>query len=85
MQEKEPKQSLLTWESAVVVLALVGAGFVLGSREMRERMGKEIRLYYQGLGNVIRRRGELKQSEKERSEFQGLLRQVFPQGLRMEK
>lgn len=85
MKEKEPRQFLLTWESAAIVLASVGFGAILGSREARSRVGKELRLCYRGFKNVIRRRQETRRSEEERFKLQRLLRQVFPQGLRAEK
>lgn len=81
VKEKEPKPSLLTWKSAAIVLASVGAGYFLGSRETRRKIGKEISLRYRGFRNALERG----QSVEERFRFRRLIRQVFPEDLRMEK
>lgn len=81
MKEKEPKQSLLTWEAAAVVLASVGFGAVLGSRGAREKIGKEAGLCYRGFRNVMKGR----RLEEEKLRFRRLIKQLFPEGLKAEK
>lgn len=85
MKEKEPSPSLLTWESAAIVLVSAGAGFVLGSREARGRIDKEIYLYYRGLRNLIERRRDKKRAAELELKAGKVLAQVFPQGLGAEK
>lgn len=85
MKEKEPKQSFLTWEAAVVVLASVGFGAILGSREARSRFGRELGLCYRGLKNEMKRMHGARLSEEEKFRFWRLMRKAFPEGLRAEK
>lgn len=74
MKEKETKQSLLTWKSAAIVLASAGAGYMLGSREVREKIGLRCR----AARNVIRRRNEVWTIQRKAGE---ILRRAYPQGM----
>lgn len=74
MKENEPKQSLLTWESAAIVLASAGAGYALGSKEVREKIGLRCRATL----NIIKRRNEIWTIQKKAGE---ILRRAYPQGM----
>lgn len=81
MKEKEPKQSFLTWESAAIVLASVGFGAILGSRETRSKVGKEIQLCCRGFRNEVRKGQEKRRAAEFGLKARKVLIQVFPQGL----
>lgn len=74
MKEKEPRQSFLTWKAALIVLASAGAGYMLGSKGVRE----EISLRCRAARNVIRRRNEMWTIQKKAGE---ILRRAYPQGM----
>lgn len=73
MKEKETKQSLLTWESAAIVFVSVGAGYLLGSREVREKIGLRCRAIW----NVIKRRNEIWTIQRKAGK---ILREAYLQG-----
>lgn len=85
MKENERRPSFLKWESATMVLALVGTGYILGSEKARLRVGKELRRCYRGLKNEIKREQDKRRAAEFGLKAGKVLAQVFPQGLEAEK